>query len=596
MAHGSGGTGRDGVGVIWRLLLVLVALPTGVATGQARPAAGPVDRPADWPSAGRDLAATRFSPLTRITPQNATQLRLLWSFGTGSLEGHEGNPLVVGGRLYLHTPHPVTLYAFDLERPGSPPLWKYGGTSRDPAPSLCCGAGSRGVGWHPSGKLFVPLFPGDLAAVDASNGREIWRVRNGDPRAGLTMPGAPVVVGDVVIVGVAGGEFGARGYLTAYDAHSGRLLWRGYSTGPDTEVLVTGPANPAYPAHQGRDLGTTTWTADAWARGGGATWGWLTADTALGLVYHGTGAPAPLNPLQRLGDNKWTSSLIAREIATGRVRWAVQLTPADASGYDASNESILADLTVAGRPVKALVHFDHNGFAYTIDRATGRVLLAEKYGPANWAAGINPATATPAREPLQAGARTGVCPSLLGMKGLQPAAWSPAAGLFYVPLNNLCMDIEPRPAAFSPGRPHVGATVRITPGPGGSLGRFIAWDAATASIAWEVREPWPVLGGALATAGGVVFYGTLDGWLKAVDARSGSELWRFRAPSGFVGSPVAFADDDGRMYVAIVAGLGGWPALAAGMVRPNEAYGAVPAFAELARTVNPGGVLLVFGL
>jgi alcohol dehydrogenase (cytochrome c) len=595
MRRADGRTGR------WALGAALYLAQAAAASAQqpVRPSARPPVSPADWPSPARDLAGTRFSPLAQLTPQNVGRLRLQWSFGTGSLEGHEGNPLVIGDRLYLHTPHPVAVYAFDVEQPGAPPLWKYGGTSRDPAPAACCGLGSRGIAWHPSGKLYVALFPGDLAAIDARTGKEIWRVRNGDPRAGLTMPAAPLVVGDVVVVGVAGGEFGGRGYLSAYDALTGKLLWRGYSTGSDAEVLLPGPANPVYAGHQGRDLGLSSWSSDSWLRGGGATWGWLTADSALSLVYHGTGAPAPLNPLQRSGDNKWTNSIIAREIATGRIRWVVQLTPADAFGYDGSNENILADLTFASRPVKALVHFDRNGFAYTLDRVTGRILLAEKYGPTNWAAAVNLSTGVPLRDPAMAspGMKTGVCPSIMGMKTFQPAAWSPASKLFFVPVNNLCMDFEALPATFTAGKPFLGAAIRITPGPGGNRGRFVAWDGASGAIAWEARESFPVFGGALVTAGGLAFYGTLDGWLKALDAATGRELWRFKAPSGFVGNPIAFADQGGRMYIAVVSGIGGWPgaALIPG-AKPTDGLGAVAALGDLGRAVNAGGTLLVFGL
>ena len=586
--------------------LILAALPAGMAAQEtrnppARPPVRPAEPPGDWSMPGRDAAVTRFSPLNQITPANVANLKVHWSFSTGSLKGHEGNPLVVGGRLFLPTPHPVAVYAFDLDHPGDPPLWKYAPVSRDPAPFVCCEATSRGIAWHPSGKLYVPLFPGDLAAIDAKTGKEIWRVRNGDPRVGLTMPAAPLVIGDIVVAGVAGGEFGARGYLTAYDALNGRLLWRGYSTGPDSDLLLEGPANTNYPAHLGRDLGVTTWSADSWRHGGGATWGWLSADPDLGLIYYGTGAPAPLNPAQRAGDNKWTSSIIAREVKTGRIRWALQLTPRDAFGYDGSNENLLADLTVAGRPVKALIHFDRNGFAYTIDRTSGRLLVAEKYGPANWATKVDPGTAVPTLDPAFSapGKRTGVCPSIMGMKTFQPAAWSPASKLFFVPLNNLCMDIEPVPVSYTPGQPFLGTTVRLVTGPGGNRGRFIAWDATTGTIAWEAREPWPVMSGALATAGGLVFYGTLDGWLKALDAQSGRELWRFKAPSGFVGNPITFMAPDGRQYLAIISGVGGWPSL--GMnpsptAKPTDGLGAVGGFADLGRVTNPGGVLLVFGL
>jgi PQQ-dependent dehydrogenase (methanol/ethanol family) len=582
------------------LLLLGVAPPVA---GQQRP--DPLLAPVagDWPMPGRDYAATRFSPLREITPANVAGLRPVWTFATGSLRGHEGGPLVVGRRLYLHTPHPVAVYAFDLDRPGDPPLWRYAPATRDPAPFVCCDGISRGIAWHPSGRLLVPLFPGDLAAVDAATGREAWRVRNGDPAAGVTMPAAPLVVGDVVVVGVAGGEFGARGYLTAYDVASGRQIWRAFTTGPDRDVLLAGPANIAYPSHQGADLGVTTWSGDSWQRGGGATWGWLSYDPELNLLYHGTGAPAPLNPVQRMGDNKWTSSLMARDAATGRVRWALQLTPRDAWGYDATGESLLVDLTLGERPVRALVHFDRNGFAYTLDRATGRILLAEKYGAVNWATRISIETGLPVPEVGRAvtpGAQiAGACPSHLGMKTFAPAAWSPMTRLFYVPGNNVCMDLEPQPATFTPGRAFLGATVRLQPGPGGNRGRVIAWDATTSAIRWEVREEWPVMSGTLATAGGLVFYGTLDGWLKAVDAETGRELWAFRTPSGIVGSPVSFTGAGGQQYIAVLSGIGGWPTVSWGLPAtppPTAGLGTAGLFGELARIVNPGGVLLVFGL
>ncbi len=576
--------------------LLLLALQVTAS----RPASPP---PGDWPMPGRDHAATRFSPLDRITPANVRNLKVEWTFATGSLKGHGGSPLVVGGWLYLHTPHPVTVYAFDLEQPGAAPAWIYAPASRGPVPSVCCESVSRGLAWHPSGKLFVPLLPGDLAAIDARTGRELWRARVGDPRAGAILPGPPLVVGDVVIAGVAGGEFGVRGYLTGYDALTGKHIWRAYSTGPDTDVLFDGRFNPASPAQQGRDLGLSTWSGDAWSRGGGATLGGLSYDAELDLLFHGTGGPAPLNPLQRAGENKWTASLFARDPRTGRARWALQLTPRSGFGYDGSNESIPVNLTLEGRPARALVHFDQNGFAYTLDRATGRILVAEKFGPVNWARSVDAATGLPRSDTAwsvsPAAPREGVCPSIMGLKGQAPAAYSPATGLFYVPANNLCMVYAIEPAAFTPGRPFLGATVRITPGPGGNRGRLIGWNASRGAVAWEIREDFPLLGGAMATAGGVVFYGTLDGWLKAADASSGTELWRFKLPSGVVGDPVTFATADGRQHLAIVSGVGGWAGhvfTAGANAKPSDGLGTVGLLADLPRVTNPGGVLFVFGL
>ena len=585
-------------------LVALLAL-AGVlpAAGQTRPVA-PAGAPAgDWPAAGRDPGLTRFSPLTELTPANVNELKVLWSWPTGSLAGHEGNPLVIDGKLYLQTPHPSRVVAFDLNQPGAAPLWSYSPPAgRGPVLALCCDVGNRGLAWHPSGKLYLAMFTGDLVALDARTGKQLWRVTNGDPATGTTMQSAPLVVGGLVIVGVGGGEFGNRGYLTGYDAHTGKQAWRAWSMGSDQETLIGPLPNLNYPSHQGPRLGLSTWNADSWQRGGGATWGWLSYDPDLDLVYYGTGAPAPMNGYQRIGDNKWTSSLIARNPKTGLARWVLQLTPGDRWGFGASNENILLDLNFGGRAVKGLVHFDRNGFAYTIDRATGRLLLAQKYGPVNWAREIHTASSLPVLDsaylPRASGTTRGICPSLMGMKAFQPAAYSPITELFFVPAMDLCMDLEPTGASFQPGQPFVGAKVRIVTGSSGSRGRFLAWSATTGSLAWEIREPFPVFGGALATAGGLVFYGTLDGWLKAVDATNGRERWRFKTPSGIVSNPISFAGPNGRQLIAVVSGIGGWPgrALKPGPDRrPTDGIEAVSVLADLMGQVVPGGVLLILG-
>lgn len=594
---------RSGDATSTGLLLALCGLAMispELSAQRSRPAPIPSGPPpGEWPAAGRDAALTRFSPLNQITTENVGSLRPVWSFSTGVLGAHEGNPLVVGAMLFLQTPYPNTVYALDLSKPGAPIAWKYsppGATRPGQLPPGCCNAGNRGLAYHPSGKIYAPLLSGELAAIDASTGREIWRVRNADPRTGATLSGAPLVAGNIVIVGISGAEYGVRGHLSAYDALTGRLIWRGYSTGPDTEILLEGPANAAYTSHQGRDLGVSTWTGESWRQGGGTTSGWLSLDPVANLVFYGTDQPAPGNPALRPGDNKWASSLIARDVATGRVRWALQITPHDEWGYGGANESILADLTLRGAPVKTLVHFDRNGFAYTIDRITGRILLAEKYGPANWARAVDRTSGIPQRDPAFAAPATSVggparprgatapaspttCPSSLGTKYLQPAAHSPATGLFFVPLNNLCMTMTTQAVAYEAGRLYSGVQVRMAAGPGGNRGRFIAWDASAGTISWENREPLAVAGGALATAGGLVFYGTLDGWLKAVDQRSGRELWTFKTPSGLVGNPIAFTGPDGKELIAVVSGTG-----------------ANSPFSDLAGNTTPGGVLLVFGL
>lgn len=556
---------------------------------------------------GRDASLSRYSPLDQITVVNAAGLKPVWSFSTGVLGPHEGSPLVVGSTMFVHTPWPNAVFALDLSTPGAPIKWKYQAPIPRPArgtragppvppPTGCCDLGSRGLAYHPGGKVFVPLLSGDLAALDAATGREIWRVRNGDPATGATVAAAPIVIKDLVLAGVSGAGFGVRGYLTAYDANTGRLVWRGYSTGPDTEVLISGAANTHYSTHQGRDLGVSTWPGDAWRLGGGTTSGWISYDPALDLIFHGTDEPAPGNPFQRPGDNKWTASILAREAATGRVRWAYQLTPHDEWGYGAGNESILVDVEIGGAKVPTLVHFARNGFAYTIERSTGKVLVAQPYGPVNWASLVEQESGAPGRTsqfaapaPAPAGSpprrTSGVCPAALGGKHLQPAAHSPLTGLFYVPASNLCMDLSTALATHAPGTPYSGTTIRMHAGPGGNRGRLLAWDPAAAVVTWEIKEPFAVAGGVLATAGGLVFYGTLEGWLKALDQRTGREVWRYKTPSGIVGSPIAFLGPDGRQYIAVYSGIGGWWGL-----------GGNGAFRDLATVTNPGGVLTVFGL
>jgi PQQ-dependent dehydrogenase (methanol/ethanol family) len=547
--------------------------------------------PGEWHLPGRDYALTRASPLAQITTANVAALRPVWSFSTGALRAHEGNPLVVGAVMFVHGPFPNAVHALDLARPGAPILWSYAvppAVARLSVPAGCCDVGSRGLAYHPSGKLFVPLLHGELAALDASSGREIWRVQNAERSSGGSMPAAPLVVKDLVIVGTGGAEYGVRGHLSAYEALTGRLVWRGFHTGPDADVLLEGESNLPYRSHRGPDLGISTWPGTEWQRGGATASGWLSYDPDLDLVYYGTDRPAPANPTGRPGDNKWASSIFARSAATGRVRWALQLTPHDEWGYDASNENILADLVIGGTPVKALVHFDENGYAYTIDRATGKLLLADRIGPVNWASRIDLTTATPVRDPAYAvsGARvSGICPAAAGMKGLGPAAFSPSNSLFFVPLANLCMSVGTAPVTYAAGRPYGGATIRMTAGPGGDRGRFVAWDAATSAVRWQVQEPFAVVGGALVTAGGLVFYGTMDGWLKALDQSTGRELWRFKTPSGIVGSPIAFTAPDSKQYIAVLSGIGGW-----------LGSGGAGAFPDLGLISTPGGVLTVFGL
>jgi PQQ-dependent dehydrogenase (methanol/ethanol family) len=567
----------------------------------AAPRTGPAN---EWPMPGGDYSNSRYSELAEITPANAKNLRAAWTFSTGVLRGHEGQPLVVGNTMYLVTPYPNVSYAIDLTTPGYPLKWKFRPDNAQTAVGIaCCDVVNRGASYD-DGKIFYNLLDGHTVAVDAKSGRQLWRTRMGDIKRGETITMAPIVVKNKVLVGSSGGEMGVRGWIAAIDATSGKELWRAYNLGPDKDIRIGPRFKPFYAHDKGVNLGVTSWPGDAWKIGGGAVWGWLSYDPQLNLVYYGTSNPGPWNVAKRPGDNKWTASILARDVDSGDLVWAFQVTPHDMWDYDAVNENILVDLPMNGTTRKALVHFDRNGFAYTIDRATGQVLLAKPYVPMNWSSGVDLATGRPVVNPAKmttaAAKISNICPSLEGGKNQQPAAFSPNTGWFYVPTNNLCMDWEMREVAYIAGTPYIGAMAPETGGPGGYRGEFIAWDATTGTKQWGIKEPYPVWGGALATAGGVVFYGTLDGWFKAVDARNGTVLWQFKVGSGVVGNPVTYVGPDGKQYVAVYSGIGGdMGLLIAGDVAANLPYDVRErgsTLPDLARWTSWGGMLFVFSL
>jgi lanthanide-dependent methanol dehydrogenase len=567
----------------------------------AAPRTGPAH---EWPMPGADYSNSRYSELAQITPANAKNLHASWTFSTGVLRGHEGQPLVVDNTMYLVTPYPNVAYAIDLSTAGYPLRWKFRPENAQAATGIaCCDVVNRGAAYA-DGKILYNLLDGHTVAVDAKTGRQLWRTRMGDLKRGETITMAPIVVKGKVIVGSSGGEMGVRGWIAALDVSTGRELWRAYNLGPDRDIKIAARFKPFYAHDRGANLGVTTWPGDAWKVGGGAVWGWLSYDPQLNLVYYGTSNPGPWNVAKRPGDNKWTASILARDADSGELVWAFQVTPHDMWDYDAVNENILVDLPISGATRRVLVHFDRNGFAYTIDRATGQMLLAKPYVPMNWSTGIDTTTGRPVlvREKMTNSAPkvTNICPSLEGGKNQQPAAFSPSTGLFYVPTNNLCMDWETREVSYIAGTPYIGAMAPETGGPGGYRGEFIAWDATTGRKVWGIQEPYPVWGGALATAGGVVFYGTLDGWFKAVDARNGTVLWQFKVGSGVVGNPVTYRGPDGKQYVAVYSGIGGdMGLLIAGDVAANLPYDVRErgsTLPDLARWTSWGGMLFVFSL
>ena len=584
---------------------IMVSLPAATYDARADDPLSLQDDDAQWVLPGKNYAATRFSTLNKITPRNVKKLKVAWSMSTGTNQGHEGAPLVVGSTMYVHSSYPNHVYALDLADYGAM-KWKY--TPKQDAravPVACCDLVHRGL-HYTRGKILMSTLDAQVIALDAKTGKELWKVKNGDPSKGETITTAGLVVKDKYIVGISGGEFGVRGHVTAYDINSGKRVWRAYSTGPDPELLLAPDFNAANPHYGQKGLGTSTWQGDEWKRGGGTTWGWYSYDPKLDLFYYSTGNPGTWNPDQRLGDNKWSMTIWARNPDTGMAKWGYQMTPHDAWDYDGVNENILVDLTIKGKKVSALVHFDRNGFAYTLDRTDGTLLVAEPYVHVNWAKKIDKKTGRPV-ENLSKRTRQGevvkdICPNAMGGKDQQPAAFSPRTGLFYVPTNNMCMDYEATEVKYTAGAPYVGANVLMKAGPGGHLGEVIAWNAATGKKVWGIKEKQPAWSGVLATASDVVFYGTMDGWFKAVHAKSGKLLWKHKVGSGIVGAPMTYLGPDKKQYVAVYSGVGGWFGLPVSQdLPPTDPYAALGAVglaykSGLHKATTKGGMVYVFGL
>jgi lanthanide-dependent methanol dehydrogenase len=566
--------------------------------------------PKEWVMPTGNYANHRYSELKQINAQNVGKLQVAWTFSTGVLRGHEGGPLVIGNVMYVHGPFPNPVFALDLNNDGKI-LWKYE-PKQDPnvIPVMCCDTVNRGLSYA-DGKILLHQADTTLVALDAKTGMVVWQVKNGDPSKGETGTSAPMVVKDKVFLGISGGEFGVRGSLTAYNLKDGKRVWRAYSVGPDDEMLMDPQKTTYLGKPVGKDSSLTTWQGDQWKIGGSTTWGWYSYDPELNLIYYGSANPSTWNPKQRPGDNRWSMTIFARDVDTGMAKWVYQMTPHDEWDFDGVNEMILADQTIGNAMRKILVHFDRNGFAYTLDRTNGELLVAEKYDPAvNWASRVDmdKNSRTYGRPLVDSKYSTehqgedvntkGICPAALGTKDEQPAAFSPTTGLFYVPTNHVCMDYEPFKISYTAGQPYVGATLSMYPPPGESnMGNFIAWDARTGKIVWSNKEQFSVWSGVLATAGDVVFYGTLEGYLKAVDAKTGKELYKFKTPSGIIGNVTTY-EHGGRQYIAILSGVGGWAGigLAAGLTNPTDGLGAVGGYAALRNYTSLGGQLTVFAL
>ena len=565
--------------------------------------------PSNWASQAGDNANHRHTTLKQINGGNVGKLQVAWTMSTGVLRGHEGSPLVIGDMMYVHTPFPNNVFAISLK--DQTYKWKYEPKQdADVVPVMCCDTVNRGLAYG-DGKIFLQQADTTLVALDAKTGKEVWKVKNGNAKIGETNTNAPHVFKDKVYTGISGGEFGVRGRMQAYDIKTGRLVWKGYSEGTDAEMIMDPAKTMTWTngkmAPVGKDSSLKTWQGDQYKLGGGTTWGWYAFDPKLNLLYYGSGNPGTWNPTQRPGDNKWSMTIWARDADTGVAKWVYQMTPHDEWDFDGVNEMVLLDINKGGKSIPAVAHFDRNGFGYTLNRVTGELLVAEKFDPqVNWASKVDMKTGRPLVDKKYSPGTTGpdvdvkgICPAALGSKDEQPSSYDPATGYLLVPTNHVCMTYEPFQVEYTAGQPYVGATLTMFPTPTshGGMGNFIAWDPAEGKIVWSDREQFSVWSGALSTDGGITFYGTLEGYIKAVDTKTGKELWKFKTPSGIIGNVFSY-QYNGKQYVGVYSGIGGWAGIgmAAGLTESTAGLGAVGGYKDLAKYTTLGGSLFVFAL
>ncbi|MEX6506768.1 PQQ-dependent dehydrogenase, methanol/ethanol family [Jiella sp. M17.18] len=559
--------------------------------------------PAQWVMPAKNYAGTRYSELDQINADNVGKLQLAWTFSNGVDRGQESIPLVVGNTMYIVGPWPNNLFALnattgDLKWVYSPP------TARAAQGVACCDVVNRGAAYD-NGKIFYNTLDNHAVAVDAKTGKEVWHTELGDINTGMTMTMAPLVAKGKVFVGSSGGELGVRGWLTALDENTGKIAWRAWSTGSDKDVLIGKDFKPPYDWMKGKDLGIKTWPADRWKTGGGNVWGWISYDPESNLIYYGTGNPGPWNPNQRKGDNLWTTTIFARDADTGMAKWAYQTSPHDLWDHDSINEVVLLDLKIDGQMRKVMIRPGRTGYMYVMDRTTGKLISATPFDTVTAYKGVDMQTGriipNEKLKPDLGKTVKDICPAPPGAKDWQPTAWSPKTHLLYVPHQHLCMNFKASEVGYIAGTPYLGATVDMYAGPGdGYRGEFMAWDPVKKKKVWAIHENFPVWSGTVVTAGNIAFYGTMDRWFKAVNATTGDVLWQFRAPSGFIGQPSVYKGSDGREYVAILSGVGGWSgAVADAELDPrvrNGALGFVGATQDLPAYTKGGSTLLVFAL
>ncbi len=540
----------------------LAALGFAQARGPARVDTARILAPApgDWLSHGRTYSEQRFSPLAQIDTANVGRLGLAWSFELATNRGVETTPIVVDGVMYVTSSWSL-VYALDA-RTGRL-LWTYDPkVPREVGVKACCDVVNRGVAvWE--GRVYVATLDGRLVALDARTGKPDWSVVTVDQSKPFTITGAPRVIKGRVVIGNAGSEYGVRGYLSAYDAATGRLDWR----------FFTVPGDPSKPfENKAMAMAAKTWSGQWWTRGGGGTvWDSISYDPQLNLIYFGTGNGLPWDEHARSpagGDNLFLSSIVAVDADTGAYRWHYQTTPGDSWDFDANQTLTLADLTIAGRPRKVLMQADKNGFFYVLDRATGKLISATAYVPMNWATGVDPATGRPIEtaDAHYTAHPEALWPSSFGAHNWQPAAFSPRTGLVYIPAQEVPFGYgEDQRYAYRAGQWNTALEplMNVLPDDPKVLaamhnslkGYLLAWDPVTGKLAWRAEHKGPWNGGVLATGGGLVFQGTADGHFNAYDAASGKPLWSSETYTATLAGPVTYSVD-GQQYVAVGAGDG----------------------------------------
>jgi len=527
--------------------------------------------PQNWLTHGRTYNEQRFSPLQQINDRNVAQLGLAWSFDLDTHRGQEGTPLVIDGVMYftsawskvfaLNAATGALMWSYDPQVPGE---WGI---------NACCDVVNRGVtAW--GGKTFVGVLDGRLIALDAKTGKVVWSTLTIDPNFRYTITGAPRVVKGKVIIGNGGGEFGVRGYVSAYDAETGKLAWRFYTV----------PGDPSKPFESPiLEKAAKTWTGEWWKAGGGGTaWDAIVYDPELDLLYVGTGNGGPWSGKYRSpegGDNLFTCSIIALRPDTGEYVWHYQEDAADDWDFDSAEHIILADLTIDGKPRKVLMQAPKNGFFYVIDRTNGQLISAKPYTYINWATEVDMKTGRPietATARYGSGRGAVLVPGPLGAHSWQPMSFSPLTNLVYIPVTDAgfnfktANDFEPKKLAANYGVDVVAAGMPQDPKIKKAIldtvkGKLVAWDPIQQKQAWAIQRPGPWNGGLLSTAGNLLFEGTAGGNFEAYRADNGAKLWSFAAQTGAMAGPVTYSVN-GEQYVAVLAGWGGVFPLAAGEI------------------------------